>query len=125
MVQKIVSHPASVVAQNKKHSSQKRGGPLKVSNIFYQPAFQAASPAERLADRMWPTFETFQAASPTFLLHDWRGSQEQCKVIVIKVILHTFRKAITDHYLATGMFLPLHRKSWNKEISFRYCRSYF
>ena len=57
----------------------------KVSDILYQPAFQAAP--------------------STCPLYVWRGGRGQRRVIVLKVMSHTFGKTITDCYLATDLTL--------------------
>ena len=54
--------------------SEAEGLIRKVNDILHQPAFQAAPP-------LCP-------------LHIWRGGRGQCRVIVLKVMLHTFGKYI-------------------------------
>ena len=95
MVSKIITHAASVVAQNKKDRVR------VLSRVIRSKSKRHSPPA------------SFQAAPPTCSLHYWRGGLGQRRVIVLKVMSHTFGKTITDYYLATEMFSPSQKKSWN------------
>ena len=101
MASKIITLAASVVEQNKMNRVRVSGRWVvrKASHVLHQP--------------------TFQAASPTCLLHVWRGGRGQRRVIVLQVMSHTFGKAIPDCCLATGMFSPTQEKSWNWQKSQR------
>ena len=49
------------------------------------------------------TCPAFQVAPPTCPLHVWGSSQEHHRVIILKAMLHTFRKTILDYCLAVGI----------------------
>ena len=68
--------------------------------------------AERLVQKVSNILHqsNFQAAPPTCPLHVWKGSRGQSRVTILKVMLHTFRKTITDYCTATGMFSPSQEK---------------
>ena len=57
----------------------------------------------------------------------WRGGRGQCKEIVLKILLHTFGKTITDCRLAAAVeYSRPHKKKIEigrsgKERSFRFC----
>ena len=72
MVLKIVSYASSVVSLNKKDCVQILGrvARLKVSNIYHQPAFQAAP--------------------PTCPQQVWRGGRGQRRVIALKAMSPIF-----------------------------------
>ena len=84
-------HRSSCRIKRAAFESYAEGPVRKVSNILPQPAFQAAL--------------------PTCLQHVWRGGRGQHRVIVLKVISHTFEKTITDCCLTTEMFSSPQEKS--------------
>ena len=85
MVPKIISHAASVVTQNKKDRVQVLCRGTRSKRKRHSP------PASLLGS---PT---------TYQLHVWRGGRRQCRVIVRKVMLHTFGETIADCCLKTNV----------------------
>ena len=95
MVSKIISHHASVFAQNKRECVR------VLDRRACSKCMRRSSPA------------SLSGSSTTFPLHVWGDGRDQGRVIVLEVRSHTFQKNISDCCLATGMFSPLQEKSWN------------
>ena len=107
MVPKIVSSASSsVVKQNKKISSLKQMGLVKkVGDFLHQPAFQAAPPA--------------------CLVHVWRGDRRQRKLIVRKIVPHTFGKLSQITAWQLECFHPHRKRVRVHGRGKKYCWSFF
>ena len=96
MVPKFITHAASDVAQNKKDCVRVLGKGTRSKSKQHSPSASLSGssnyvPATRLE----------------------KSGRGQCRLIVLKVMLHTFGKTITGCCLATKMFSLSQEKSLN------------